>query len=240
MRLISYSRVSTDDQADNGVSLDAQRDKARLYCELHEHTLVAELRDAASGKDTAHRPGLLEALAMLERGEADGLVVAKLDRLTRSLEDWSRLLRVYFGERSRHDVALHAISDYVDTSCATGRLVLNMQVSVMQWEREIIGERTREALAHKASKLERVGGIPYGWQLAADGVHVEPCEAEQRVAERARELRADGLALRKVGAQLAAEGHRPRNGRASWGAETVKRVLAAPQPDDPPVLEAAA
>jgi DNA invertase Pin-like site-specific DNA recombinase len=142
---------------------------------------------------------------MLAKGKAQALVVAKLDRLTRSVRDLGTL---------------------VDTRFAAGRLVLNVLASVAQWEREAIGERTAAAMAHKRTKGERVGAVPYGYRLAEDGCTLMPVDAEQAVVVQARELRRAGLSLRKICAKLVEREHRSRTDRAFAPAQ-VQRMLAA-------------
>lgn len=222
-RVIGYLRVSTDKQADSGLSLAAQRAKVEGYAALYGLDLVDVVTDAGASAKSLNRPALGEALARLRAGEADALLVAKLDRLTRSVRDLSDLTDAC----QREGWALLSVADQLDTDSAAGRLVLNILVSVGQWEREAIGERTSAALAVKAARGEYTGGAtPYGWTLAADGVNLAPDAAEQATAALARELRAAGLSLRAVGAVLAARGMLPRSGRR-WHAETVKAVLGA-------------
>jgi site-specific DNA recombinase len=224
-RTVAYIRVSTDKQAEHGVSLEAQRAKVEAYASLYDLELVAVLVDAGVSAKTLNRPALSEALSMLRTKKADALLVAKLDRLTRSVRDIGTLVERYFARET--GPALMSVADQIDTRSASGRLVLNVLTSVAQWEREATGERTSAALAHKRSLGEYTGGAaPYGWRLSADGVHLEPCDSEQQTIAAARELRAAGLSLRKVGADLASRGLLPRSGRG-WHAETVKAVLAA-------------
>jgi DNA invertase Pin-like site-specific DNA recombinase len=128
-------------------------------------------------------------------------------------------------ERYFQKAALLSVSEQIDTRTAGGRLVLNVLASVAQWEREAIGERTATAMKHKASKGERVGAIPYGFALADDGVTLVEVEAEQAVMAEARTLRAAGLSLRTVAAELARRGFVARAGRA-FNAEQVRRMVA--------------
>jgi len=224
-RTVAYLRVSTDKQAEHGVSLDAQRAKVEAYAGLYDLELVAVEVDAgASAKSLSHRPSLDRALAMLEAGEADALLVVRLDRLTRSVRDLGELVdRFQAG-----GWALLSVGEQVDTRTAGGRLVLNVLASVSQWEREAIGERTSVALQHKQARGEFTGGeAPYGWSVAADGVNLEAHDGEQEVIRGALELRAAGLSLRKVGAELEALGFLARGGRR-WHPQTVKNLLAAP------------
>jgi DNA invertase Pin-like site-specific DNA recombinase len=220
---VAYLRVSTTKQADHGVSLDAQRAKVEAYASLYDLELVEVLVDAGASAKTLDRPALRVALAMLDAGEADALLVVKLDRLTRSVSDLGDLVERYFAPGK---ATLLSVGEQIDTRSAAGRLVLNVLMSVAQWEREAIGERTAAALAHKRSNGEKTGGdAPYGWRLAADGVHLEAHDAEQTILRAARTLREAGLSLRKVGAELEADGLLPRSGR-SWHPQSVKQLLA--------------
>jgi DNA invertase Pin-like site-specific DNA recombinase len=224
-RTVAYLRVSTDKQADHGVSLDAQRAKVEAYASLYDLDLVAVLVDAGASAKTLDRPELVRALSMLDAGEADALLVVKLDRLTRSVVDLGTLVDRYFARQD--GPALLSVSEQIDTRSAAGRLVLNVLASVSQWEREATGERTAAAMRHKQAAGEYTGGrVPYGWTLDADGVRLVPNDAEQSVIREARELRAAGLSLRKVGAELAARGFLPRSG-SRWAATQVKRLLSA-------------
>ena len=221
-RVIGYLRVSTDKQADSGLSLDAQRSKVEGYAALYGLELVDVLTDAGASAKSLDRPALADALARLDAGEADALLVAKLDRLTRSVRDLADLTDAC----QRGGWALLSVADQLDTDSAAGRLVLNILVSVGQWEREAIGERTAAAMQVKAARGEYTGGAtPYGWRLSDDGVNLTPEPSEQAAAALARTLHGEGLSLRAVGAALAARGVFPRAGR--WYATTVKAVIAA-------------
>lgn len=226
-RLIGYVRVSTDQQADGGVSLDAQRAKLAAYATALDLDLVAVEVDAGASAKTLRRPALERVLARLEAGEAEGLVVAKLDRLTRSVRDLGWLTEPErFGQRWQ----LLSVGDSIDTRSAAGRLVLNVLGSVSQWEREAIGERTRDALAHVRAQGARLGGERLG-ERRASGLDehgrrvVERDEGEAETVARIGELRADGLTLRAIAAQLDAEG-RPTKRGGRWAAQTVRGVLA--------------
>lgn len=210
-RAVAYLRVSTDKQADRGVSLDAQREKVIAYAALYDLELVEVVVDAGVSASSLDRPGLNRALEMLRRKVANALVVVKLDRLTRSVRDLGDLVeRVFADGRS----ALLSVSEQVDTRTAAGRLVLNVLGSVSQWEREAIGERTSAAMRYKAAAGEFIGGgTPYGYRLADDGTRLIPFPDEQRVVTEAKRLRALGLSLREVADRLRRRGMRSRSGR---------------------------
>ena len=221
-KTIAYIRVSTDKQADKGVSLEAQEDKARAYAGLYDLELVEVIVDAGESAKTLDRPGLQRALSMLKTGKAEALLVVKLDRLTRSVKDLGTLIETYFAPGK---AALMSVGEQIDTRSAAGRLVLNILASVSQWEREIIGERTSVAIKHKQSKGEYIGGyVPYGFAMA-DGVLVEDA-FEQDVIRQASEIQASGLSLRKVSAELNRRGFNARNGQA-FQAGQIQRMLAA-------------
>jgi DNA invertase Pin-like site-specific DNA recombinase len=225
-RAIGYIRVSTEQQAEEGVSLSAQEAKVRAYCDLYGHELVRIEADAASAS-SLKRDGLTRALASLDAGEADALVVVKLDRLTRSVRDLDTLLHGYFGAGG-HDLV--SIGEQVDTTTATGRLMLGMLMQVSQWEREVIAERTKAALQHKKARGEYVGQAPYGYRLAADGVRIEADPDEQRALDLMRELQASGMSLRGIAAALEQDGVPARGAR--WHATTVARATQGQYGDD--------
>jgi site-specific DNA recombinase len=223
-RAEAYVRVSTDKQVEHELSLEAQQAKLTAYATLYELDLVAMEVDAGVSAKILQRPALQRALGTLQAGMAEALLVVKLDRLTRSVRDLGGLVETYFlaGKWS-----LMSVSEQIDTRTAAGRIVLNILAAVSQWERETIGERTAEAMAYKPQQREYTGSEPpYGWQRAADGVHLDPHTTEQAIIRDALELKAAGLSLRKIGARLAARGLLPRQGRA-WNPKTVRDLLQA-------------
>src|SRR5580698_4447513 len=111
-RTVAYLRVSTEKQADHGVSLEAQRAKVAAYAELYDLELVEVIVDAAASAQTLEREGLQRALGMLRSGRATALLVVKLDRLTRSVKDLGQLLEEYFGSGR---FALMSVGEQVDT-----------------------------------------------------------------------------------------------------------------------------
>ena len=209
-KAVGYIRVSTDKQTDRGVSLEAQCAKLEAYAALYDVALVEVIVDAGVSAKRLDRPGLQRALAMLRRGQAQALLVAKLDRLTRSVKDLGTLVEDYF---SSDDITLLSVADNIDTRTAAGRLVLNVLGSVAQWERETIGERTAEALAHKKTLGHKTGGdVPYGYQLATDGKTLVADVAEQALLAAIHHARQRGLSQRAVVAKLTRQGFTTRKG----------------------------
>jgi site-specific DNA recombinase len=220
MRAIGYARVSTDKQAERGVSLEAQAEKIRAMVVVHGGDLLDLIVDGGESAKSLQRPGIERLLALVDAKRVDAVIVAKLDRLTRSVKDLCELLERF----ERRGVALISVAESLDTSSAAGRLVLNVMTAVSQWEREAIGERTRDALGHKKRNGERVGNIAYGYRLAPDREHVEPDDAEQAAIVAIRGLRASGRTLRQIAADLNHEGYRTRRG-SEWRLESVARAV---------------
>jgi DNA invertase Pin-like site-specific DNA recombinase len=154
--------------------------------------LLDVIVDAGESAKSLSRPGMARLLFLVDTGAVDTVIIAKLDRLTRSVKDLAELLE----RLTRRGVSLVSVAESLDTGNASGRLVLNIMVSVSQWEREAIGERTRDAMRHKKAKLEFVGNAPYGFRQTADKRHVEPEPGEQAILERIHRLRKSGKSLR--------------------------------------------
>ena len=224
-RAVGYIRVSSDKQVDHGVSLEAQRTKLEAYAALYDIELVAVIVDAGVSAKTQHRPGLQQALGMLRHGEADALLVAKLDRLTRSVKDLGTLLDEYFAEA----FTLLSVADSIDTRTAAGRMVLNVLMSVAQWERETIRERTTEAMHHLKTQGRKTGGdMPYGFTLAADGTTLIADADEQAMLKAIRNARQRGLSQRGVVAELTRQGFVTRKGTA-FSLRQVQRIMQQAQ-----------
>lgn len=221
-RAIGYVRVSTEKQADLGVSLDAQAAKIRAMVEVQDAELIDVIEDAGVSAKSLQRPGLARLLALVDAKAVDTVIVAKLDRLTRSVRDLADLLDTF----AKRGVSLVSVAESLDTGTAAGRLVLNVMASVSQWEREAIGERTRDAMAHKKAQGQRVGTVPFGYQLSPDGVTLIPNLDEQRAARILAELREAGYTLREIADELNRQGFRTRRG-SEWQIRTVHHLLSA-------------
>ena len=164
LKAVGYVRVSTDEQAKEGFSLDVQESRVRSYCEAKGWDLVRVYRDEGiSGKDL-NRLGVQSLITDLKSNGVDVVVILKLDRLTRSIRDLGLLIDDLFG-----GVALASVAEGFDSSTAAGEMVMNLLGTVAQWERKVIGERTKAVLDHKADKGEWRGRIPYGFRIGEDG-----------------------------------------------------------------------
>src|ERR1700681_4821649 len=183
VRCAIYTRKSTEEGLDQDFnSLDAQREAAEAYIKSQKHlgwTLVSgRYDDGGFSGSSLERPALQRLLEDVDARRVDCVVVYKVDRLSRSLLDFARLVD-RFDQRS---ISFVSVTQQFNTTTSLGRLTLNILLSFAQFEREIIGERTRDKMTAARRKGKWVGGMPVlGYDIAADGGHlvVNPREAEQ-------------------------------------------------------------
>ena len=220
MRAVAYTRVSTQEQADSGLSLTGQRERIAAYCTARGWTLVETVTDAGVSGGTLDRPGLRHVLDLVRRHEVEVVCVLKLDRLTRSVKDLGTLLETF--DRARVDFS--SVTDNFDTSNANGRLVLNVLASVAQWERDIIAERTSDAMQVAKRQGRRVGAVPFGFTLGQDGTTLDPDPAALETVADIADRRRNGESLRRIAGALNAAGVLTAQAK-TWTAETVRRVL---------------
>jgi site-specific DNA recombinase len=228
IRVIGYTRVSTEEQASGGFSLDAQANKIRAYCDLYELDLMRIETDPGWSGKSLERPGVAVVLAELRKRKdgAEGLVVAKLDRLTRSLRDWQHLIEEHFEEK--RGKRLFSVEESIDTRRASGRLVLNVIMTVAQWEREVIGERTKDALQAKIARGERCDKVRFGHDLDADGRTLVENAREQEAIRLMREWRAQGKTYRQLCDLVEEMGIETKEGGKVWLPMTIRRILSRP------------
>ena len=216
-KAIGYVRVSTEEQAAEGISLEAQSEKLKQYAELYNIELIDIKIDAGQSAKTLDRTGLEEALEPLKAGEADALLIYKLDRLTRSVADLGRLIEQYFNRYQ-----LLSVTDHIDTGTANGRLILNVLASVSQWERETIVERTETSLRYMKEKKQVYNHPPLGYH-AVEG-YLLPHEEEQLLVSEVFELHYQGLSLHKIADNLNSRGIIGKRG-GKFYASTIRAIL---------------
>lgn len=230
VRMIGYVRVSTDEQAENGVSLAAQRRKIRAQCEAQGYELIRiESDEGISGTvSPSQRPALSAALASIEEGEADGLCCIKLDRLGRRTRDILELA----DDADRNGWRLDVIQERLDTGSPVGRFVLTIFASLAELERDQIALRTQDAVDHVAKEgRARSRWTPYGFRnqdgnfatRAGDKRPLVPHSAEQKAIRKLQRLQNQGVsvraAVRKMGKAL-----NPRTGKA-WTASSIQSIF---------------
>ena len=219
---IGYVRVSTEDQAREGVSLDNQKSKIQAYCQLKDLTLTEIIEDAGISAKNLKRPGVQRVLNLAKRKQITAVVVYKLDRIFRSTVDALQITKQF----DLWGVSFHSIEETLDTQSAMGRFFFTLTAALAEMERQIIGERTKVALSHKRSRNEKTGGdVPYGYSLTPAGILIKN-DAEQKVIREIRRLHKDGLSSRKICRQLEEQGHLTKRGNKQWHPKTVLRILA--------------
>ncbi len=223
-RAVGYIRVSTARQASEGISLAMQRSRIEEWCRVHGYELVAIHEDAGiSGKRVTTRPGLRAALEQACEERA-ALVFYSMSRLSRSLRDMLAI-----SDRLREAGAdLVSLTESIDTTAPAGELTFHLLAALSQFERKLIVGRIKDALALKRERGEHLGRAPRGMKVAEDGKLVPDGSDGLKIAERARELRRDGLSLRGIAKQLTTEGYRPERGRR-FCSSTVRYCLNNPR-----------
>ncbi|TSE01966.1 resolvase [Skermania sp. ID1734] len=155
--VVAYVRCSTAEQVVSGLGLEAQRATIQAYAERKGLTIVEEFADPGiSGKSLENRPGALAAIEAVRSGKARGLIVARLDRLSRSVPDAGRLIEQFRSE----GIELKFCDLDIDTATPAGEMAANVMVAAAQYERRIIGDRISAALQAKKARNEPLGARP--------------------------------------------------------------------------------
>lgn len=204
LRVLGYVRVSTEEQGRSGAGLAAQRAALRQACEQRGYELEL-VEDSGYSAKSLDRPGIIAALEELDAGRAGTLMVAKLDRLSRSLLDFAGLM-----ERARQrGWAIIALDLGVDTSTPAGEMMANVLATFAQFERRMIGQRTKDALAQKKAAGVRLG---------------RPRTLGDDVVARIVARRADGATWQAIADELDRDGVPTAQGGARWYANSVRKI----------------
>lgn len=220
-RVVIYTRVSTEEQAVGGVGLEAQHEAIMSWVKANLPAWHSYLfsDEGISGKDIKNRPGFQAAVE--EACEQKGiLIVYSYSRASRSVVDLHLLLE----KLNKAGADFVSVTEHTDTTTPSGRLFFGVMALQAQFERELTVERTKLALALKKSKGERIGGIPYGKQLAADRVHFEDNEDEIDTRDYIRDLRETGCSLRGIQEVLRIEEIPNRAGKFKWRLSTIAKL----------------
>jgi len=218
---LGYARVSTAEQARDGVSLEAQETRIRAYAQAKDLSLGDILLDEGrSGKDLK-RPALQDLLARCNRGEVAHVIVWKLDRLTRRTRHLLSLVEDTF--LAKH-IELHSVSESLDTSTPHGRFVLTLFGGLAEMERELIGERTRSALAYKRENGQPTSHPPLGFRVIGNRRRMVPIPAELEIVQWILDRWRTGLSYRAIAAKLNEDGV-PTKQDTRWYHGTVARIV---------------
>lgn len=211
---VLYLRVSTQEQAREGISLAAQEAKLHAYCALRGLRIVEVICDAgvSGGKPMHSRAGGQRILDLVRRSAVAHVIAYKLDRLFRDCADCLTVTAAW----DKKAIALHLVDlggQTLDTSSAMGRFFLTVMAGAAELERNLIRERTSEAMGYVKSQGHKTGGdVPYGYAVAADGKTLVAHEQEQAMLEAIRAARQRGFSQRAVVAELTRQGFTTRKG----------------------------
>lgn len=225
----AYIRVSTEEQARGGVSMEMQEAKIRAYCRVYDLDPVVFIHDpGVSAKDIKNRKQVQTLFKMARDGGIEGIIVYKLDRLFRNRID----ALVTEEEFREGGIALHSVTEHIDTTSAMGRHIFTIIVSQAAFERELIAERTRDALRHRKAAGQVYNHIPYGWDVV--GGELVPNKFEQGVISFVLGCRGEGWTYQQIadhlnGKDVPTKGfggkNKPRVEGSRWFPQTVKNTM---------------
>ncbi len=206
MQVLGYVRVSTQEQGNSGAGLAAQRAAIQSECERRGWEVLTIIEDVGASGRSLKRPGIQTALEVLQQRDASALVVAKLDRLSRSMLDFASIM----AAAQKQSWALVALDCAVDTTTPAGEAMANVLATFAQFERRLIGQRTKEALAQKKAE-----GVQLGRRR----------ELPQKIVRRIVRERDGKASLRAIATGLNADKIPTAHGGKQWWPETVRAVI---------------
>ena len=222
-RAFGYVRVSTEEQAEEGISLRAQRGRIKAYAKAMGLRLVRTYADEGISGRTLERPGLQDLLERVQGREGETIIVYRLSRLSRSTRDLLFLVEDAF---IKGNTRLVSVNEHIDTETAMGRLFLTIMGALAQMERELISERTKAVLSFKQERGETLGAPPFGYRIGKENKLV-PVAREIKVVRRILKWRKEKLSYQAIADRLNDEGAKTKRG-GNWYASTVRNVALHP------------
>ena len=219
IKAIGYIRVSTDEQAKEGMSLENQEAKIRAYCNLKDFELLEIVEDAGISAKNLRRPGAQRIIEMARNKMVDAIVVYKLDRMFRSTVDALETTKQF----DKWNVSFHSIQETIDTKSAMGKFFFTLTAALAEMEREIIGERTKDVLQKKKANGEVYGHVPFGFKKFKRRLLAH--KDEQKVIQAVLGMRQEGLNYSRISRELNHMGLKTKKGN-QWYPQTVKNVIA--------------
>lgn len=223
-KAVLYIRVSTDEQASEGISIEAQQAKLLAYCQARGLQVLEVIVDAgiSGGKYLSQRPGGQKLIELLKARKASHVVAVKLDRLFRNAADGLWTIENWDNDGiSTHLIDINGMG--LDTSSPMGRMMLTMMAGFAQLERSMIRDRTKSALNHKKTTGKKYCQSVYGMDFTEDGQAVVN-DGEQAIIKTIFDLRKAGKSLRAIASHLSDLGIATKRG-GQWAAATIKRIL---------------
>jgi DNA invertase Pin-like site-specific DNA recombinase len=224
-KAVIYLRVSTEEQAREGVSLEAQKEKLISYCQSKHLEVVEVIVDdgVSGGKYLSQRPGGQRLIQLVSTKKVTHVVSAKLDRLFRNSADAMWTIEGWDNDGiSTHLLDVNGMG--LDTSSPMGKLILTMMAGFAQLERSLIKERTKTAMQHKKSTKKKYCREVYGYENAENGDMVAN-EQEQATITLIKQLRESGKSLRAIATHLTQLGIKTKRGGTTWVHTTIQSIL---------------
>lgn len=224
-KAIIYARVSTTRQAEEGLSLDNQVEKAKRYIEDNKLEIKGIFRDEGkSGGSMKGRDGLKNAIAAL--GTGDVFIVYSLSRLARNTKECLTLN----DEIKKKKATLVSLTEKIDGT-STGQLLLQMVSAVSEWERSVCSERVKSIMQNKILNGEYIGGtVPYGYILDSDNRKLIPVPQEQRVIQRIIKMKNEKKSYRAISRQLDEDGVSCPKSSKKWHHYSIKLIYERHKP----------
>jgi DNA invertase Pin-like site-specific DNA recombinase len=221
---VFYVRVSTDEQAEHGTSLESQKERLTKLSELNEWQVVATYSDEGVSGRTTDRPGLLKVQEAIHSGICDIVAVTAIDRLSRTLRDLLNIL----DEMEDSEVVFHSIREGLDTSTLMGKFGVHMMGAVAELEHGLIAERTKDGRAKRRRQGRLSSGKPtYGYR-ADDNGHPEIVPDQADVVRLMYDLRANGDGIRAIRREFLARAILSPFGKPRWSESQIHRILSEP------------
>ncbi|MNR93446.1 DNA-invertase hin [compost metagenome] len=221
VRAVLYIRVSTDEQVEEGFSIEGQKNRLRSYCESQDWDIVrVYIDDGYSAKDL-NRPEMQQLIKDVQNNAFDIVVIYKLNRLTRSAADCDYLMKLF----DRHDIKFQSCTESYETRSATGRLFIRLMADIAQWERENIAENVRFGMEQMVKEGKRPGGpVPYGYEKNAETA----IPTEAKVLREVRRLYMKGYGYKSTAILINSRGPEWLRRGKNWSAGSVYYVLDNP------------
>ena len=221
-RIAIYARVSTAEQAAEGVSLNEQVQRGESWATAYGATVVATIRDEGVSARTMQRAGIARLWQLIDAGEIDAVWVADLSRITRSARDFANLV----ADLDARGVALVSVRESMNTADTCGRLVAHIMAAVAQFEREQTADRTRAGMAQAKREGRHIGRPPVGF--TSEGGRLVVADPERvALAERAAAMHAEGASYRTIADTFNREGIATGSGSGKWHAPAIGRLMRA-------------
>lgn len=225
---VGYVRVSTSEQANEGLSIENQERKIRAWAEVHGLILADVVSDPGRSGKNLRREGIEDIIRRCRTLNIGTVIVCRLDRLSRRTKDILHLVEDVFAA---HEIELVSIQERIDTTTAQGKFFLTLMGAMAQMERDQIAERTSDALVHLKARGEIIGSAPLGFRKVINprgkmnALEADP--NEQRTVTMVRNLRRRGFGYREIARRLRVEGIKTKRGGA-WWPSTVRYMLQNP------------